>query len=277
MGTFGENPVLAYDPEGPQWYPSLSPDVTKVLFATTMSPTGDTDRGVFTLNVDGTGLTPLFDVPGAFDSAPAWSPDGTRVAFESNANPAGGNPEGDEEIWVMNADGSNPIQLTSNAVHDEGPAWSPDGTMLAYSSGIDNDHVDINVMTAAGVHLAQLTSFEGRDESPDWQPIPAPDTDRRCGDLATSGPGARDVRAAGVSCAKALRLAARWADQGRPPSVKHFDAAVTDFGGTLRVVLTRRHRHGRDDDDDDSEAADARAAHAPSRKLVAFLYQPPAA
>src|SRR5438552_1356084 len=85
------------------------------------SPDGR-DLAIHTLNADGTGLTTLFDVVGAFDSAPAWSPDGTRIAFESNANPDGGNPEHDMEIWVMDADGANPTQLTHNALHDEGPA-----------------------------------------------------------------------------------------------------------------------------------------------------------
>ena len=99
-------------------------------------------------------------------------------------------------------------------------------------------------MTAAGVHLRTLTDYPGRDESPDWQPIPAPPTDRRCGDLADTGPGARDVRAAGegLSCDKALDLAARWSPAGtarQPPRQgQGFDADVTDFGGTLRVVLT---------------------------------------
>jgi hypothetical protein len=261
MGPFGESPALAYDPPGPQLYPSLSPDMTTVLFATTTSPRGDSDRAIQTLNRDGTGLRTLFDVVGAFDSAPAWSPDGLRIAFESNANVAGGNPEADEEIWVMNADGTGATQLTHNAIRDEGPAWSPDQTMLAYSSGLDDTHLDINVMTAAGVHLRRLTDFAGRDESPDWQPIPAPATDRRCGDLA----GNHDVRAAGngLSCAKALGLATRWALSETPGDrsrrINGFDADVTDFGGTLRVVLTHRGNH----DGDEGNA-----------KLVAFLHQP---
>jgi Tol biopolymer transport system component len=265
MGTFGEDPVLRYDPTpGHQWYPSLSPDMSKVLFATTTSPTGDTDRAIQTLNVNGSGLTTLFDVVGAFDSAPAWSPDGKRIAFESNANRDGANPELDEEIWVMDADGTNPIQLTHNSLHDEGPAWSPDGTRLAYSSGLDNEHLDINVMTAAGVHLRALTDYPGRDESPDWQPIPAPPTDRRCGDLVETGPGAHDVRAAGqgLSCQKALDLAARWSPASTPGEragrLEGFDAEETDFGGTSRVVLTHRGNHG------DATGND---------KLVAFLYE----
>jgi dipeptidyl aminopeptidase/acylaminoacyl peptidase len=264
MGPFGEDPFPRYDPPGPQLYPSLSPDMSKVVFATITSPTGDTDRAIQTLNADGSGLTTLFDVVGAFDSAPAWSPDGSKIAFESNANPSGANPEHDMEIWVMNADGSNPTQLTLNALHDEGPAWSPDGTLLAYSSGTDNDHLDINLMTAAGVHLRQLTDYPGRDESPDWQPIPAPSTDRSCGDVSETGPGPHDVRAAGqgLSCDKALAVAARWspADKPgkRPAKIEGFDADVTDFGGTDRVVLT--HRGNREDDTGND-------------KLVAFLYQ----
>jgi Tol biopolymer transport system component len=255
MGVNGESPELLFDPPGAQFYPALSPDMSRLLFATTKSPTGDTDRAIETMNADGSGLTALFDVPGAFDSGPAWSPDGSRIAFESNADVAGGNPERDEEIWTMDADGSNPVQITHNAIRDEGAAWSPDGTMLAYSSGPDNDHLDITVMTAEGVQLRTLTDFAGRDESPDWQAIPAPDTDRRCGDIADRGP--LDVRAAGrgLGCRKALRLARAWWRQDR---LHRYDVATDDFGGIERVILTRR-GHGRRGD-----------------RLVAFLYEPAA-
>ena len=72
-------------------------------------------------------VTTLFDSsPTSYDSAPAWSPDGRQIAFESNL-------DGDMEIYVMNADGTNVRQITHNTLWDEGPAWSPDGTKFVFS------------------------------------------------------------------------------------------------------------------------------------------------
>jgi hypothetical protein len=210
------------------------------------------------VGADGSGLTTLFDVPGSYDSAPAWSPDGTRIAFESNADVAGANPEGDMEIWTMAADGSDATQLTHNALHDEGPAWSPDGgRLIAYTSGVDDEHGDTHVMTATGEHLRRLTFFPGLDESPDWQAIPAPTTTLRCGDAARHA-GAHDVRARGdgIACGGALALARRWIRAGQPRRISRFAVRVDFFGGVRRVVMTR-------------------SAH-DRRQLVAFLYQPPA-
>ncbi|MDX6689966.1 MAG: hypothetical protein QOG15_1423 [Solirubrobacteraceae bacterium] len=256
LNRLGMNPLLRFQPPHPPLYPTFSPDMKRISFAAILSPAGDTDRGVFVVNADGTGLTTLFDVPGAYDSAPAWSPDGRTIAFESNADVAGGNPEHDMEIWTMAADGSGTRQLTHNALHDEGPAWSPDGgRFLAYTSGVDNEHGDTHVMTAAGKHLRQLTTFPGLDESPDWQAIPAPKTDRRCGDAVRSGAGARDVRTSGIAtCDGIIGLARRWS-RGQPRAIDGFAVKSTGFGGTRRVVLTRRKGE--------------------RRELVAFLFQPP--
>ena len=250
MNTDGKYPALLFDPPRHQFYPSVSPDGTKLLFSSVEA--GATDRAIETMPVDGGEVRTLLDHPLAYDSAPAWSPDGTRIAFESNVNVRGLNPGNDMEIWVMDADGTNALPITHNDAHDEGPAWSPDGTMLAYSSGPGNLQVDIKIMTTAGVHLRTLTDYAGRDESPDWQPIPAPDTERVC---------EGDVRVTKVRCRKALRLAERWAEGGK---LRRWDVEAEDFGGVTRVILTRDgkrgHRHG-----------------SRRERVVTFLHQPAAA
>src|SRR6266566_317035 len=57
----------------------------------------------------------------AFDANPEWSPDGTKIAFLSDRS-------GNNDIWVMNADGSGLTQLTTDPHIDWDPAWSPAGT-----------------------------------------------------------------------------------------------------------------------------------------------------
>src|SRR4030042_3078823 len=52
------------------------------------------------------------------DSSPAWSPDGSRIAFRSIF------PDGNSEIYVMNADGSGRTRLTNNPTLDSSPPWS---------------------------------------------------------------------------------------------------------------------------------------------------------
>ncbi|MEO6712122.1 MAG: hypothetical protein ABIM89_01685, partial [Mycobacteriales bacterium] len=161
-----------------------------------------------------------------------------------NANVDAGNPEGDMEIWTMVADGSGRVQLTRNVAHDEGPAWRPDGKVLAYTSGPDEKHGDIHLMTASGRHLRTLTSYAGPDESPDWQAIGAPRTARRCGGLGRSG--LSDVRASGrgLRCLAARALARRWEAAGGPQQISGFHADVDDFGGLRRVVLRRGEARG---------------------------------
>ncbi|CAN5171352.1 hypothetical protein BH20ACT16_BH20ACT16_06440 [soil metagenome] len=255
MGPLGEAPRLRLAPQAPPLYPSFSPDMGHVLYTAILSPTGDTDRGIFSQDAIGSDVATLFDVAGAYDSAPAWSPDGSRIAFESDADVDGANPERDMEIWVMGADGSDPRQITRNTAHDEGPSWSHEGGLLAYTSGPDERLGDIHVMTTDGRCVRRLTSFAGSDESPDWQAIPAPRTDRRCGDIPGKGSGARDVRRAGrgLSCAQARALVRRWMQARQPRRVRGYAATVDDFGGTGRVQL--------------------RAGAGGARRLVVFLHQ----
>ena len=74
------------------------------------------------------------------------------------------------EIYVMNAaDGSSPVNLTSNAASDLMPAWSPDGTKIAFASD-RSGQLEIWVMNPDGSNPQQLTHGSSPAEFPAWSP-----------------------------------------------------------------------------------------------------------
>lgn len=75
--------------------------------------------------------------------------------------------DGDNEIFVINDDGTGVTQLTANAFDDQQPSFSPDGFRIAFTSNRDGDF-EIFVMDADGTDVVQLTSNAADDTNPDW-------------------------------------------------------------------------------------------------------------
>ena len=104
---------------------------------------------------------PLTDDP-ANDLRPAWSPDSTQIAFFSIRS-------GNNDIWVMDADGSNERQLTDDPEDDRRPTWSPDGAYIAFDSDRGGSR-NIWVMDASGENPRQLVDTPGLDSFASWSP-----------------------------------------------------------------------------------------------------------
>ncbi len=137
--------------------PRYSADGTKVAWVR--------DSQIWTMNADGSNQTGPLTTQGSNTFMGDWSPDGSKLVFQSNR-------DGNFEVYVMNADGSNPVNLTNNATaglnNDSQPSWSPDGTKIAFHSNRDGNS-NIHVMNADGSNVVNLTGSSLAEESaPRW-------------------------------------------------------------------------------------------------------------
>jgi tricorn protease len=72
-------------------------------------------------------------------------------------------------LWVVNADGSGPVQLTRTPSRDFSPRWSPDGQWIAFTSDRMGNN-DVFIMPATGGDPRQLTFHSGSDNVEYWTP-----------------------------------------------------------------------------------------------------------
>jgi TolB protein len=141
-----------------------SPDGQRIAYGS-LPPGGVEDWSVWLMNADGSSQQRLMSLSG---SEPAWSPDGARIAFTSTR-------DGNDNIYVMNADGTGQTRVTADGADEYEPTWAPDGSRLAFIADLNDgdDYPEIYVMNAngAGQH-ARVTNGSADYSRPVWRPEP---------------------------------------------------------------------------------------------------------
>ncbi len=138
--------------------PALSPDGTRLAFQSRT----DGNWEIYILDLNTGNITRVTNAL-AYDGAPTWSADGKQIAFESYRAQ-------DLDIWKMDADGNNPVNLTSDsATYDFAPRWSPDGKTIVFTRWADG-RKQLFAMTPEGENATNLSKDRFHDEQAAWSP-----------------------------------------------------------------------------------------------------------
>jgi dipeptidyl aminopeptidase/acylaminoacyl peptidase len=125
------------------------------------------DRGIRDLDIwrvrEG-GTPEPFITSSVVDSVTEYSPDGRKISFKSDR--AGETAD----IWIANADGSEPFQLTHEKGAAGSPRWSPDGRFIVFDLQASDGNIDLYKVDATGGPAQRLTSEPSAETLPTFSP-----------------------------------------------------------------------------------------------------------
>jgi Tol biopolymer transport system component len=144
---------------------SCPENLGKIVFSYDPLDIDSSHFGIYLMNADGSERRLVSSPEEIHAMAPAWAPDRCRIAYQSFTK------EGNDDIYMITADGKTVQQLTNDPAWDVFPDWSPDGKQISFISnrgGIRN----LFVMDADGKNVRQVTKYEknGIDWT-DWSPL----------------------------------------------------------------------------------------------------------
>jgi dipeptidyl aminopeptidase/acylaminoacyl peptidase len=131
----GGDPAPLTDPLRRVGDPSWSPDGTQLAFAGIVDDRSQPVSSIFVMNADGSGVRLVAAVDGVDLSAPDWSSDGGTLVFGGLAGATSEAEPKYSDLYVVHIDGSGLTDLTkSPSIDERTPSWSPDGTVIAFST-----------------------------------------------------------------------------------------------------------------------------------------------
>ena len=161
---------------------------------------------------------------------PAWSPDGTKIAFMSNR-------DGNQEIYVMDANGGNMRRITRHPGIDATPTWSPAGNQIGFTSDRSGSP-QIYIVDAEGLDQPRrITSNESWADRATWSPAPF----NEIAYAARSGPGF-DIKIYDVATGATRTLTNGEGSNESPafsPTGRHIAFASTRLGNQQIFVVGR--------------------------------------
>jgi hypothetical protein len=188
--------------------------------------------GIYQLRTGaGDTLAPIM-VDGSANVQPALSPDRTRIAFSSNRN-------GSFDLFVMDADGSSPRRITTDAGTEGEPVWTPDGSRIVYTTTQAGGGSQLRSIMPDGRDSRPLTNSPGGNQSPDVSP------DGRTVAFISAREGNQDVYVMDLAGGEARRIAKTSARESSPRFLPGGELLfVTERGGRSKGSRLVRMRSG---------------------------------
>lgn len=145
--------------------PSWAPDGARVAYRHQTEADWNATE-IFVSGIDGMGAHDISNNDGPPDWGPTWSPDGSTIGWNTVRSSASG-----FRLGLADPSGAG-FRLVDPGIWVEYPAWSPDGTKIAFMSQTPEgtENYEIFVMNADGTAPVRLTDSAGPDGWPTWSP-----------------------------------------------------------------------------------------------------------